>query len=60
MSILWAASAAFVFIAALCCRVLIVARYREVGYTPNWLAPVLFGLMLLVAGLVLLAAKQAG
>jgi len=60
MSLLWAATAAFVFIAALCCRLLIVTRYRKAVSAPAWLAPAFLGLMLVAAGLVLVAVQPTG
>ena len=59
MPALWAASAIFVLVASLCVRVLVITRCPKT-YTPAWLLPILFGLMLLVAGVVLLAAHDAG
>ena len=59
MSALWVAATVFVLVASLCVRVLVIARCPRTS-TPNWLLPVLFGLMLLVAGIVLLAAHDAG
>jgi len=56
MSILWAAAAACVLIAAFCCRILIVSRFR-IGVVPNWLGPALFAAMLVVASLVLVAGR---
>jgi hypothetical protein len=60
MSFLWAATAAFVLIASLCCRVLIVTRYRKSVYAPEWLAPALLALMFIAGGLVLVATQDAG
>ena len=57
MSLLWAASAACVLIAAFCCRILIVARFR-IGVVPNWLGPALFAAMLVVAVVVLAAGAR--
>ncbi len=58
MSVLWAAAIACVLLAAFCCRVLIIARSGICAYVPNWLGPALFVLMLVVAGLVLVAGSQ--
>ena len=60
MSILWAAAAAFVLGAAICCRVLIITRYKRAIYTPEWIGPALLVMMLLVAGFVLAAAMKSG
>jgi len=52
MSMLWAAAAACVLLAAFCCRILIAVRFR-IGVVPNWLGPALFAAMLMVACVVL-------
>jgi hypothetical protein len=58
MSGLWAATAAFLLSAALCCRVMIISRYRVGSDVPGWLMPALFGLMLVFGGLALMATKD--
>ena len=57
MSILWASAAACVLIAAFCCRILIVTRFR-IGVVPNWLGPALFAAMLMVACVVLVTGAR--
>ena len=61
MSFLWAATAAFIFAAALCCRVLIVTRYAKARTVtaPGWLTPALLALLLAAAGIVLFATQSA-
>jgi hypothetical protein len=56
MSALWTAAVVFVLTASFCFRVLIIIRYRERAYAPEWLGPALFGLMLAVAGFILITA----
>jgi hypothetical protein len=56
MSAVWTAAVVFVLTASLCFRVLIITRYRERVYTPEWLGPALFGLMLVAAGFILITA----
>jgi len=58
MSALWAASVACVLIAAFCCRVLILTRFK-IGVVPDWLGPALFIAMMVVAGVVLVAGGQS-
>jgi hypothetical protein len=60
MSALWTAAVVFVFSASLCFRVLVITRYRERAYAPEWLAPALLGLMLALAGFILITALPAG
>jgi hypothetical protein len=55
MSLLWTATTAFVFIAALSFRVLIATRYRTRCYAPNWLEPAILALLLLTMGGVLIS-----
>jgi len=57
MPILWMAAAACVLLAAFCCRVLIVVRFR-IGVVPGWLGPAMFVAMLVVAGVVLAATGR--
>jgi hypothetical protein len=56
MSAIWTAAVVFVLSASLCFRVLIITRYRERVYAPEWLGPALLGLMLAVAGFILITA----
>jgi hypothetical protein len=56
MSALWTAAVVFVLSASICCRVLIITRYKERVRTPEWIGPALLGLMLAVAGFVLITA----
>ena len=58
MSALWTGAVILVLSASLCFRVLIITRYRERVYTPEWLAPALLGLMAGVAGFVLITALR--
>ena len=58
MSVLWTAAVVFVLSASLCFRVLIITRYRERVYAPAWLGPALLGLMLAVAGFILITTLQ--
>jgi hypothetical protein len=58
MSALWTAAVVFVLSASLCFRVLIITRYPERVYAPEWLGPALFGLMLAVAGFILLLCSS--
>ena len=60
MSALWAAAVVFVLSAALCFRVIIITRYRERVYAPEWLGPALLGLMLAVTGFILITALNVG
>ena len=60
MSALWTAAVIFVLSASLCFRVLIISRYRNRVYTPEWLKPALFGLMFAVAGFIVVAALRMG
>ena len=60
MSALWTAAVVFVFSASLCFRVLVITRYRERIYAPEWLGPALLGLMLAVTGFILIIALNVG
>lgn len=51
-SVLWAAAASGVLIAAFCRRVLILAHFK-IGVVPEWLGPALFVAIVAVAGIVL-------
>jgi hypothetical protein len=57
---LWTAAVVLVFSASLYFRVLVISRYRERVYAPEWLAPALLGLMLAVAGFILITALRLG
>jgi len=58
MSALWIATTLFVLIAALYFRVVIITRFAKRGKAPNWLEPALLSLLVLVAGVVVVAANQ--
>jgi len=60
MPVLWTGAVILVLSASLCFRVLIITRYRERAYAPEWLAPALLGLMLGVAGFVVITAIRLG
>jgi hypothetical protein len=60
MSLLWAAATVFVLSASICCRVLIITRFRRAIYTPEWIGPALLAMMLLVAGFVVVAVMEGG
>jgi hypothetical protein len=59
MSLVWTATAALVFIAALCLRVLIATRDPRRFHAPGWLAPALLALLLLAMASVLAAVRHA-
>ena len=60
MSALWTAAVVFVLSASLCFRVLVITRYRQRVYAPEWLGAALLGLMLTVAGFLLIIALHVG
>lgn len=60
MSALWTAAVVFVLSASLCFRVLVITRYGERVYAPEWLGLALLGLMLAAAGFILITAIQVG
>jgi hypothetical protein len=60
MSALWTAAVVFVLSASLGFRVLVITRYRERVYSPEWLAPALLGLIVALAGFILITALHVG
>ena len=60
MSAMWIPAVVFVLSASLGFRVLVITRYQERAYVPEWLGPALLGVMLGAAGVTLITALHMG